>query len=84
MSMGQALLEQGLELMIYGMGTVFVFLTVLVIVTTIMSKIVQRFFPDPIVATSPTAKPAPAATNNQQLHAVITAAIHRHRSRQKQ
>jgi oxaloacetate decarboxylase gamma subunit len=39
------LLEQGLELMIAGMGTVFVFLTVLVFATTGMSALVRRFRP---------------------------------------
>ncbi|MCH8533347.1 MAG: OadG family protein [Saccharospirillum sp.] len=34
------LLQEGLNLMLMGMGTVFVFLTVLVIGTTLMSKLV--------------------------------------------
>ncbi|MCR9277243.1 MAG: OadG family protein [Pseudomonadaceae bacterium] len=37
---------QGLELMLAGMGTVFVFLTLLVAATTLMSALVQRFTPD--------------------------------------
>lgn len=36
------LMQDGLQLMLLGMGTVFVFLTVLVIGTTIMSRIVMR------------------------------------------
>ncbi len=39
------LLEQGLELMLAGMGTVFVFLTLLVFATTGMSALVRRFEP---------------------------------------
>ena len=77
------LLTEGLELMLFGMGTVFVFLAVLVVVTTLMSTIVQRFFPDapePSLATTP--RPAPAkASNDEQLLAVISAAVHKYRSR---
>ncbi|MEM7100473.1 MAG: OadG family transporter subunit [Pseudomonadota bacterium] len=42
-----ALLASGVELMLVGMGTVFFFLTVLVGATTLMSKIVLRFAPEP-------------------------------------
>jgi len=46
--MKDELLDQGLTLMLAGMGTVFVFLTTLVIVTTLMSKILMRL--QPVVA----------------------------------
>lgn len=77
------ILNEGVELMLYGMGTVFVFLAVLVVVTTAMSAIVQRFFPDaPEPALTNTPRPAaPAASNDDQLLAVITAAVHKYRSR---
>ena len=39
--MDSTLISQGLDLMLYGMGTVFTFLTLLVGVTTLMSKIVN-------------------------------------------
>lgn len=39
----------GLELMMVGMGTVFVFLTTLVIATTVMSLLVRRFDSLPVV-----------------------------------
>ena len=42
------LLNQGLTLMLAGMGTVFVFLTVLVIAMSVMSRIVTRLQPDEI------------------------------------
>ena len=80
----QSLLEQGLELMIYGMGTVFVFLAVLVLVTTAMSMIVQRFFPEPLAPVTPsTPVVAVSNNNNEQLIAIISAAVHKYRSRQK-
>ena len=37
------LINEGLTLMLAGMGTVFVFLTVLVIVMTLMSRLIARF-----------------------------------------
>jgi len=36
------LIDEGLRLMLVGMGTVFVFLTLLVVATTLMSRIVIR------------------------------------------
>ena len=64
------LLEQGLELMLAGMGTVFVFLTVLVFATTGMSALVRRF--EPAAATD-----TDGPTDEEV--AAITAAITLHR-----
>ena len=43
--METSLLDQGITLMLVGMGTVFVFLTVLVIGMSMMSAIAMRFVP---------------------------------------
>ena len=40
--MTNSLINEGLELMLVGMSTVFVFLTLLVMVTTLMSRMVMR------------------------------------------
>jgi len=45
--MTNSLIDEGLRLMLVGMGTVFVFLTALVIVTTLMSRLVIRFQTQP-------------------------------------
>ncbi len=77
------LFSEGLELMLFGMGTVFTFLAILVVVTNLMSMIVQRFFPDapePVLSNTPRPS-APVASNDEQLLAVITAAVHKYRSR---
>ena len=42
---GTTLLEQGLSLMLVGMGTVFVFLTALVFAMSVMASIVKRMTP---------------------------------------
>lgn len=44
--MGNTLINEGLTLMLVGMGTVFVFLTVLVFAMSVMSRLVARYQPD--------------------------------------
>ena len=44
------LLYEGLQLAVFGMGTVFTFLTLLVMVTTLMSKIIMAMEPAVVVA----------------------------------
>lgn len=80
-----SLLEQGIELMVYGMGTVFVFLAVLVVVTQGLSWLVQRFIPGkaaPVVAKATPSQSVEPAVDDQLL-AVITAAVKEYRSRHK-
>lgn len=79
--MQQTLIQQGLDLTFYGMGVVFVFLTLLVICTMVMSLIVEKFFPEP----EPEIPVASFSTNrgpvSPRVLAVIQAAIHEHRAR---
>lgn len=80
------LLQDGLALMALGMGFVFVFLTVLVISVTLMSKLIGRFQPIPVAATESqnTRKSAASSTQSSaqgdEVVAVISAAVHRYRS----
>lgn len=65
------LLSEGLNLALYGMGTVFVFLTMLVFATTFMSWLVAKTTP-------------PEVRENgigPRKLAAITAAVHQHRNR---
>jgi oxaloacetate decarboxylase gamma subunit len=76
------IVHQGLELMLYGMGTVVVFLTLLIATVSLMSWFLSRFLPDaevPVAAvrSEPAASAVPA---DAPLAAVIAAAVHRHRS----
>ena len=66
--MESGLVNEGLTLMLVGMGTVFVFLTTLVIAMTLMSRLLLRFQPEP----------ASAEISNEEI-AAISAAIARHR-----
>ena len=80
--MQETLFQQGIDLMLFGMGMVFVFLALLVVCTVTMSKIVQTFFPE--VESTPETVPAttPSATQNvdQKTLAIIKEAIRQHRS----
>lgn len=77
--MQHSLMQQGVDLLIFGMGTVFIFLAVLVIATAAMSKLVQRFDRPAPVASQPGAEKA--AVGDAELIAVISAAVKKHRSR---
>ena len=89
-----SLLREGLNLMLFGMGFVFVFLTLLVIVTSLMSKIITKYeknvgilpeggVPSP-TAVIPRHGPLiqPQADDNTVV-SVLTAAVHKYRSRHK-
>lgn len=67
----------GFSLMVLGMGTVFVFLTLLVISTSLMSSIVGRFFPE---KSAPDATPNTVSYRDAELAAVAAAAVHASRS----
>ncbi len=79
------IVAQGVELMLYGMGTVVLFLAALVLATTGMSGFITRYFPQP---EPPPVKarergPGEAASElDPGIVAVITAAIHQHRDKQ--
>tara|TARA_R110000772_G_scaffold30037_5_gene74898 strand:+ start:1016 stop:1261 length:246 start_codon:yes stop_codon:yes gene_type:complete len=75
------LITEGFSLMLMGMGTVFVFLTILVIVTTFMSSLVQKYLPETHVEALPSTASPSTGRSNQTLLAVISAAIHAHRSK---
>ncbi len=68
--------------MLYGVGTVFIFLTLLVVATTLMSALVQRFAP----ALAPQAEESHQADSHsahdqpsEQILKVIKLAIAQHR-----
>lgn len=79
---GSDLLQEGLALMALGMGFVFVFLTILVICVTLMSKLIGRYQPASVAA--PASRKGVKNTANDSQHgdvvAVISAAVHRYRS----
>ena len=78
--MKSSLIDQGLELMLYGMGMVFVFLAVLIVLTSCMSYLVQSLVP---AESSESLLDNATTESDTTLLAVIGAAIEKHRSRQK-
>lgn len=66
------LLSAGLDLMLLGMGTVFIFLAVLVFFTTMMSRLLMRTG-QPMVEKPPV--PATPYMNNEQEIVAVAAAV---------
>lgn len=79
------LFGEGVNLMFSGMGFVMIFLFILIYAIKWMSLLINRYFPEPIVAPIPP-KPAaiiPQAANDiERLRPVIAAAIAHHRKKQ--
>ena len=71
-------MTSGFELMFTGMGIVFLFLTLLVVLINVMSTLVQRYFPD-----IPMTKTVPGITADidKSVVAAITAAVHLYRKK---
>ncbi len=78
------LISEGSSLMLFGMGFVFLFLSLLVLATRLMSTIITCYFPAAKANPTP-ASPSPASTDHQgELVAAISAAIALHRSKNNQ
>ena len=75
-AMEQSLIHQGALLMLAGMGTVFVFLTLLVIAMSAMAAVCARLQP-----AGDAARDDAARGDEGEIIAAITAAIRQHRSR---
>ena len=75
------LLMEGVNLMLLGMGSVFIFLSVLVLTMNGMSRLAQAISSDDNQETITQVAAVPkAATHGDELIAVISAAISRYRS----
>jgi len=89
-----SLMSEGLTLMFFGMGFVFLFLTLLVGVTSLMSRIITKYEKN-VGALPEDGVPSPTAViprhgplahphiEDKTLISVLSAAIHKHRSRHK-
>lgn len=73
------LLIEGVELMLLGMGSVFIFLAVLVFVLKGMSRLAQALAPEELTA----GVASSVVDEDDELLAVISAAIARYRSQHK-
>lgn len=77
------LLEQGMDLMLYGLGTVFIFLAVLVTAITLISFIIHKFWSDNgAVETLPEQSAPPLKIRSgDTLLKILQNAIDQHRNR---
>ena len=76
------LLSSGMDLMLIGMGIVFMFLTMLVFAINIMSALVQHFFPEPPMSAAPASTPKVEGLD-KSLVAAISAAVHQYRTQHR-
>ena len=70
------LIIEGFKFMGLGMGTVFTFLVILIILMNVMSSVINRFFPEPRQSDSTTVN---TQNNHKKVVAAVTAAIKHHR-----
>ena len=81
------LIGEGINLMFSGMGFVLVFLLILIWAIGVMSKLINRFFPepqpDPKTSPNSTALSAAPTDDFERLRPVIAAAIAHHRRTQQ-
>ena len=91
-----SLMSEGISLMLFGMGFVFVFLTLLVIVTSLMSKIIIKYeksagvlpkdgvpSPSTFIPHHDAIAPPQSEADDKTLVSVLSAAVHKYRSRHK-
>ena len=81
------LFGEGINLMFSGMGFVLVFLLILIWAIGLMSKLINRFFPEPLPSpktpSNTTALSAASTDDFERLRPVIVAAIAHHRRTQQ-
>ncbi len=78
-------MAQGLSLMIVGMGTVFIFLSLLVFCITFSSKLLNRFWPEsqPTHSDPTFTDPTLVENTDEALVSVITSAVHQYRNKHR-
>ncbi len=76
------MMSSGIELMLLGMGIVFAFLALLIVMVNIMTSVIQHFFPEtPVTIVTPPS----ASTSHTEAGtiAAISAAVHQYRNKNK-
>jgi len=71
------LILEGFKFMGLGMGTVFLFLIILIFMMNLMSKVINKFFPE--VKPNASVSVVNNQNNNKKIVAAITAAIKHHK-----
>ncbi len=76
-------MAQGVELMLTGMGIVFLFLVMLIGAVKLMAYCVATYFPEEAPASPASKAVPPANVVTPAVTAAITGAVHQHRSKHK-
>jgi oxaloacetate decarboxylase gamma subunit len=67
------LVLEGIKFMVLGMGTVFVFLGVMIVVMNLMSKIIHKYFPEPAPSASSPGVTSDGADKKKVVAAIVAA-----------
>ena len=73
---------ESVKIMLLGMGTVFLFLIILNYMTVLMSKMINKYFPEAPKAPEPTPRAQAKRSDDKAKVAAIAAAIHHHQTTQ--
>jgi len=79
--MQSTLIDQGLSLTLFGVGTVFTFLTMMVFATSLMSRLVTKYAPKTDDTALPESASANVASVDTKTLTIIKKAIAAHRQR---
>ncbi|QPB43573.1 oxaloacetate decarboxylase subunit gamma [Rodentibacter haemolyticus] len=79
---GSELMLEGINLMFAGMGFVILFLFLLIYAVGFSSKLINRYFPEPITTPPSAPNSSTDKDNLEQLRPIIVAAIAHHRRQQ--
>lgn len=76
------MMSSGIDLMVIGMGIVFAFLALLIVMVNIMTSVIQRFFPEePVTIVTPSS--ASTSHTDAGVIAAISATVHQYRNKYK-
>ncbi|MCK9373810.1 MAG: OadG family protein [Sulfuricurvum sp.] len=75
---------ESIKIMLLGMGTVFLFLTIMVYMIKLMSKLILRYFPEaPKVQATVTVPKTQTINENAKIAAILGALQHHHQLEQE-
>ena len=69
------LVAEGLKFMLLGMGTVFLFLVIMILMMYAQEKVIKRLFPEPNEGAVPVSSAAQTQQSKKNIVAAIVAAI---------
>ncbi|HFU74996.1 MAG TPA: hypothetical protein ENK66_01990 [Arcobacter sp.] len=75
------MVSEAFKFMALGMGIVFTFLSIMVVVLKLQAKLINKFFAEEPKAKGPTKEWQPQSEDDKQITAAITAAIIHHNNK---